>query len=683
MIEILEFTADGDTPLVRLGCSCGRASLAAYTCDDDDQIIYCTNCGEITSRSRLSNAMTRGHEAPQWRWQNVSDRDECPMITMMLPVRIAPAGAGEDAALDGCVTKMSNDRCLLRLDGDPSAIPELLEGRSHRRLVILAKEGPLADRIDCELEDVIHPHGSTRSTYFKLRLLPEDQAQAEKLRRFYQAACGLRFDWQVLLYADRMRLGELRRQFVECLPEARLEIVHSAGEFLGAFRRTTFDLLVMPALPELMQAVRNEALAAERLAPMILALVRQRTADEVANALRWGAQDVLHERCAPGELRRVLEGCLDRLQPDPSCSIIPRPPRQNRNQMNESILQVTAADEETIHLLLMASETHDPHTSNHLKRIAAYCAAVANRLGWSSERVAQLATASKLHDVGKIGVPDEILRKTGTLTQDERRVMQQHTRLGHKILQSGRSPLLQLAAIIALRHHEQWGGKGYPDGLAGEDIPLEAQVVSIADVFDALTTARPYKPAWTNERTLDFLRENRGVMFAPAVVDAFMAGYEEIQRAQLAFLDDFRDIWTERRRHVRIPIPPVAIRLEIAMPEQTFRPYHLVGHLTNISEGGLKARITNVSHDLFSSLVSTRRYGKIYCNDPDWQEIDNASCEIVWVDYYAVPDPNTCLMGLGFHRARPNLIDVMRRFAECVADEAYSATRTALAPSNG
>ncbi|OPZ09907.1 MAG: Cyclic di-GMP phosphodiesterase response regulator RpfG [candidate division BRC1 bacterium ADurb.BinA292] len=198
----------------------------------------------------------------------------------------------------------------------------------------------------------------------------------------------------------------------------------------------------------------------------------------------------------------------------------------------ETTAPIAAAslEDDSIRLLILTSETHDQNISNHLKRISSYSAAIARELNWSDEAAARLATASKLHDLGKIGVPDQILKKTGALTEEERTTMQQHTRLGYHILENSASEIMRLGAVIALRHHERYDGTGYPDGLVGDAIPIEAQIVSIADVFDALTTARPYKPAWPTDKTVQYIVDQAGKMFNPQVVDAFLKAMPEIKR---------------------------------------------------------------------------------------------------------------------------------------------------------
>ncbi len=143
-----------------------------------------------------------------------------------------------------------------------------------------------------------------------------------------------------------------------------------------------------------------------------------------------------------------------------------------------------------------------------------------------------------MHDIGKVGTPDHILLKPGRLTEDELVIMRQHPRIGHDILKGSSSPMIQMAAQIALTHHEKFDGSGYPDGTAGEAIPLVGRIVAVADVFDALTSPRPYKEAWDLDRAIDFIRDGRGAHFDPACVDAFLALMPEVLLIRERFKDE-------------------------------------------------------------------------------------------------------------------------------------------------
>ncbi len=176
---------------------------------------------------------------------------------------------------------------------------------------------------------------------------------------------------------------------------------------------------------------------------------------------------------------------------------------------------------EIVRRLARAAEYRDDVTGRHAWRVGLLTGLLAEELGLGSERAKTLRWAAPLHDVGKIAIPDEILRKPGKLTADEWAVMRRHTTLGAEVLSGGTFPLLQTAEIIARSHHERWDGQGYPNGLAGEEIPLIGRIVAVADVFDSLTHVRPYKPAMPIDEAIALIRVGRGTHFDPRVVDAF------------------------------------------------------------------------------------------------------------------------------------------------------------------
>ncbi|MBI4499251.1 MAG: response regulator [Chloroflexi bacterium] len=176
---------------------------------------------------------------------------------------------------------------------------------------------------------------------------------------------------------------------------------------------------------------------------------------------------------------------------------------------------------EILERLALAAEYRDDETGRHTQRVGQLAAVVAAQLGLPGDQVELLRLAAPLHDVGKIGVPDVILRKPGKLTPEEFAVVKTHTTVGARILAGGRSDLVQLAETIALAHHERWDGTGYPQGLKGDDIPLLARIVTVADVYDALIYERPYKAAWPLQEALAEIERQKGRQFDPQVVDAF------------------------------------------------------------------------------------------------------------------------------------------------------------------
>ena len=178
---------------------------------------------------------------------------------------------------------------------------------------------------------------------------------------------------------------------------------------------------------------------------------------------------------------------------------------------------------ELISRLAAASESHDADTGLHIRRIGLLCECLALAIGCSARDAVLLGQASAMHDVGKIGIPDRILLKPGTLTREEREVMKTHTTIGVEILAGSASPLVRLAETVARAHHERWDGGGYPDGLKGEEIPLAARICAVCDVFDALIASRPYKQAWSTGSAFAELERVAGTHLDPRLVDAFMA----------------------------------------------------------------------------------------------------------------------------------------------------------------
>ena len=222
--------------------------------------------------------------------------------------------------------------------------------------------------------------------------------------------------------------------------------------------------------------------------------------------------------------------------------------------------ELVVSREEVVHCLARAAERRDDDTGHHVLRVGRYVAVIARQLGIPDERVEVLELAAQLHDVGKIGIPDEILFKPGRLdeqqidvmrrhcavgrqiirplTAEETRTMRTHVRLGADLLNVRTSPLLMVASRIAQTHHERWDGTGYPLGLAGTDIPIEGRMTAVADVFDALSSKRPYKDPFPRERCFEILEEGRGTHFDPDCLDAFFAASDEIVAIQLELMDD-------------------------------------------------------------------------------------------------------------------------------------------------
>jgi putative two-component system response regulator len=197
--------------------------------------------------------------------------------------------------------------------------------------------------------------------------------------------------------------------------------------------------------------------------------------------------------------------------------------RRLYQERNEALREVTRAHHDTLMRLALAAEYRDGDTGIHIVRMGVLAEALALALGQPAAWAAQLRVAAPMHDIGKIGVPDSVLKKPGSLDVEERRLMNEHPGIGARILGRSRAPIFSLAAEVALAHHERWDGSGYPGRLAGEAIPLAGRIVAVVDCFDALTMDRCYRPAFEDRRAIEMLVSERGRAFDPRIVDAFVA----------------------------------------------------------------------------------------------------------------------------------------------------------------
>ena len=205
------------------------------------------------------------------------------------------------------------------------------------------------------------------------------------------------------------------------------------------------------------------------------------------------------------------------------------------SRLQRSEQQLRTHQEETVKRLSSMAELRDLETGRHLERMSSYCALISERFGFDHDRIELMRIASPMHDVGKIGIPDNILLKPSTLTPEEREVMEQHTAIGYRILSGSDAELLTLAAVLAWTHHERFDGSGYPRGLVGEEIPLEGRIAAVADVFDALTSDRIYRPAFNVEEAVTMMREQRGAHFDPDVLDRFLEAMEKVEEIRIGY----------------------------------------------------------------------------------------------------------------------------------------------------
>lgn len=200
-------------------------------------------------------------------------------------------------------------------------------------------------------------------------------------------------------------------------------------------------------------------------------------------------------------------------------------------------IEIRNRERETLDVLSRVSGYKDPETARHTSRVGMYASLISELRGDSLEESDLMRWAVPLHDIGKVGIPDAILLKTGALNAKERSVMEFHVSIGYEVLKGSASPVLRAGADIAISHHERWDGSGYPGGLKGNDIPVRGRITGLVDVFDALTTARPYKKAWTFEQAIEFILGKSGIEFDPELVELFIGGLDRVR----AILDEYGD----------------------------------------------------------------------------------------------------------------------------------------------
>src|SRR5438105_3265463 len=336
------------------------------------------------------------------------------------------------------------------------------------------------------------------------------------------------------LFSSRLLLAEIVRQIDGKL---NLELFDTPGRALEFARNNRVDMVLTDyKLPEFdgVQLVRQiRALPHCVDVPIVVITVvdDRRVRYE---ALEAGATDFVIK---PLDEHETKARCANLLDLRRHKIVLSDQARVLQYQVDKSIAEIHERELETLAKLAKAGEFRDETTGNHLMRMAKYSALIGQNLGLGAEMVHVLEVAAPMHDIGKIGIPDSVLLKDGPLTREEQDLMKTDPRIGYDILKGSPSKYLSMGAIIALGHHEKYDGSGYPHGLHGEDIPIVARIVAVADVFDALVTKRPYKEAWSIEDGIAYLRAQKSKHFDANCVDAFTAGVERVREIHAAYSD--------------------------------------------------------------------------------------------------------------------------------------------------
>lgn len=322
-------------------------------------------------------------------------------------------------------------------------------------------------------------------------------------------------------------------------------------EALGKIGVSQIDLVLldvmMPGMDgfEVTRRVREDA--SHRQLPIILVTALKETDDRV-KGIEAGCDDFISKPVDKNELLARVQSLLKVKDYNDLLSSyrteLEAEVAHRTSELQLALERIKAASLETIYRLSMAAEYKDEVTGAHIKRMSLTSAAIARQLGLDAIAVETILYAAPMHDVGKIGIPDLILVKPGKLEPLEWEIMKQHTVIGAKILKGSDAEFIRMGETIALTHHEKWDGSGYPNGLKGLAIPIAGRITAVADVFDALTSKRPYKEPFPVEKSLAIIREGKGSCFDPAVVDAFFAAQDEILGIMTSHNDESQRAFT-------------------------------------------------------------------------------------------------------------------------------------------
>ncbi|HEY7980383.1 MAG TPA: HD domain-containing phosphohydrolase [Candidatus Eremiobacteraceae bacterium] len=325
----------------------------------------------------------------------------------------------------------------------------------------------------------------------------------------------------------------LSRELDDCI----VECFSSATDALRRCELEQVDLVIVDLfMPDIdgLEFLRLFRLMPNKAEVPALMITAERSRDARRRALDLGASDFLNK---PIDMIELISRAKNLLSLRRHELRLAETADWLSDQVRLATNDIAAREREAIYRLAKATEFRDSDTGAHVVRMAHYCAAIATVLGLKTSEIDEILAAAPMHDIGKVAVPDSILLKPGKLTHSEFEIMKQHTTVGYQILKDSPARLLQTAAIIALTHHECFDGSGYPQGLAHEDIPLVGRICAVSDVFDALTSARPYKLAWSTDDAIAEMHRLSGSQFDPALIDAFDSALAAI----LDYRDRFKD----------------------------------------------------------------------------------------------------------------------------------------------
>jgi len=351
-------------------------------------------------------------------------------------------------------------------------------------------------------------------------------------------------DAQILIVDDNATNVELLLMMLENHGFNNLVSTTDSREVTEIFAKKNIDLILldirMPHMDGFQVMEALAPLAAGSYLP-ILVMTAQNDEETRLRALQGGAKDFLTKPFdnteAISRITNMLEVRVLYNERIRQADILEQKVQERTAELQNTNDQLLATRRAIVECLGRASEYRDNETGVHVIRMSLACGVLARAIGLPEKEAELVQNASPMHDVGKLGIPDEILLKPGRHTPEETVIMQTHAEIGAHIMSSHSSDITDMARDIAITHHENWDGSGYPKGIEGEDIPLAGRIAAICDVYDALTSKRPYKNAWSQEDALNFIHEQSGKKFDPTLVDAFTKVLPEINALREKYPD--------------------------------------------------------------------------------------------------------------------------------------------------
>lgn len=343
---------------------------------------------------------------------------------------------------------------------------------------------------------------------------------------------------RILIVDDEASLTSLLQNLLNMEGFLAVQVVNDPREAAGAFITFSPDLVLldlnMPHMSGLEVMAQIRELAGEKWVPIVV-ISGASDGETVTRALQSGAQDFVGKPFRRAEIVSRLRNLLKvkRLQDELEIRNL-----SLQEKVDEGVRDLLEGQRDVIRRLSRCAEFRDDETGHHIHRVSRTAEVLGGAAGLPPAEVALLKEAAAMHDIGKVGIPDAILLKKSKLTPEEWEIMKTHTLIGGALLGGSRSALLRMSEEIAMTHHERWDGKGYPLGLAGKDIPLSGRIVSVCDVFDALTSRRPYKEAWPLVRAREEIGAGAGSHFDADLVGLFLERWTDIVEIREFYADD-------------------------------------------------------------------------------------------------------------------------------------------------